>query len=250
MTPSTDIEILNYLKNNAIELSHYLPASNSFTNKIRTHEKHLENIFKYFLNEHSYKLAKKYWTNNVQHFLENIYLPQNDKYTYLERLFFINTNKKITRPIQGEKSDFIEERVDECHVCCEEIKEHLSCGHFVCKSCIVNSGKETCPVCRKVVSLSIEEVKQMNIIKEKMKREKYEEERRQIISQQPNQQPRRPTVTQEELINMISSALGMYRTGPFRGMSIPLLRAWCTVYDYNNFPSNNPVYQQALRIIS
>jgi hypothetical protein len=249
MNPSTDSEILTYLKANAVFLTSILPVSKSFTNRIRSYQKHLNNLFDHWLNEQNYNLEKTYWKNNVQHFLENIYLPNNSRYISLEHMHRRLTKQNIVRPIKGEKSDFIEEKQDECHVCCEEIKEHISCGHYVCKSCIVNSGKETCPLCRKIVSLNIEEVKQMNIIKEKMKREKYEDERRQILSQQPNQQPRLPTVTQEELTNMISSALGMYRTGPFRGMSIPLLRAWCTVYDYNNFPSNNPVYQQALRII-
>jgi hypothetical protein len=245
MNPSTDSEILSYLKANASFLSSKLPVSKSFTNRIRGHKKHLDNLFEYWLNERNYNLSRTYWKNSVEHFLENIYLPYNMDYPDLEKMYIRLTGNNIYRAIQGEKSDFVEERQDECHVCCEEIKEHISCGHYVCKSCIVNSGKETCPLCRKIVSLNIEEVKQMNIIKEKMKREKYEEERRQLLSQQL----RRPTVTQEELTNMISSALGMYRTGPFRGMTIPLLRAWCTVYDYNNFPSDNSVYQQALRII-
>jgi hypothetical protein len=250
MNPSTDSEILSYLKANASFLSSKLPVSKSFTNRIRCHKKHLDNLFEYWLDERNYNLSRTYWKNSVEHFLENIYLPYNMDYPDLEKMYKRLTGNNIYRAIQGEKSDFVEEKQDECHVCCNEIQEHLSCGHYVCKSCIVNSGKETCPLCRKVVSLNIEEVKQMNIIKEKMKREKYEEERRQIILQQPNQQVRHPTVTQEELTNMMSSVLGMYRTGPLRGMSIPLLRAWCTVYDYNNFPSNNSVYQQALRIIS
>jgi hypothetical protein len=248
MNPSTDSEILTYLKKHFVFLTSKLPVSKSFTNRIRSHQKHLDNLFEYWLNEQNYNLSRTHWKNTVQHFLENVYLPYNMDYPDLEKMYIRLTGKNISRAIQGEKSDFAEEKQDECHVCCNEIQEHLSCGHYVCKTCIINSGKETCPLCRKVVSLNIEEVRQMNIINEKMKREKYEEERRQLLSQQ-NEQIRQRPVTQEELTRMISSALGMYRTGTFRGRSIQLLRAWCTLYDYNNFPSDNFVYQQARRII-
>ena len=248
MNPSTDIEILTYLKSNAVFLTSSLPVSKSFTNKIRSYQKHLNNLFDYWLNEQNYNLTKTYWKNNVQHFLENIYLPHNEDYISLENMYTRLTKQRIARPIQGEKSDFVEERQDECHVCCNEINEHLSCGHFVCKSCIVNSGKETCPLCRKVVSLNIEEVKQMNIIKEKMKREKYEEERRQIISQQPNQRHSTVTTTQEEMTRYLSIGLEMYR-GPLRAMALNILRPWCALYEMHNFSNENPVYQQTRRII-
>jgi len=248
MNPSTDSEILSYLKKHFVFLTSRLPVSKSFTNRIRSYKKHLDNLFEYWLNEQNYNLNKTYWKNSVQHFLENVYLPYNMDYPDLEKMYIRLTNKKITRAIQGEKSDFVEEKQDECHVCCNEIQEHISCGHYVCKSCIINSGKETCPLCRKVVSLNIEEVRQMNIINEKMKREKYEEERRQIISQQ-NEQIRQRPVTQEELTRMLSSTLVMYRTGPLRAMALNILRPWCALYEMHNFSNDNPVYQQARRII-
>jgi hypothetical protein len=245
MNPSTDLEILTYLKTNFQSLSWVLPASKFFTNKIRTHQKHLDNLFDYWLNEKNYELKKSYWKNTVQHFLENVYLPSNEDYISLENMYTRLIGNKIARPIQGEKSDFVEERQEECHVCCGEINEHLSCGHFVCKSCIINSGKETCPLCRKVVSLNIEEVKQMNIIKEKMKREKYEEERRQLLSQQRHSTV---TTTQEEMTRYLSIGLEMYR-GPFRAMALNVLRPWCALYEMHNFSNENPVYQQARRIV-
>lgn len=246
MNPSTDLEILTYLKTNFQRLSWVLPASKFFTNKIRTYQKHLDNLFDYWLNERNYDLKKSYWKNTVQHFLENVYLPNNDDYLDLEKMYIRLTNQKLARAIQGEKSDFVEEKQEECHVCCGEINEHLSCGHFVCKSCIINSGKETCPLCRKVVSLNIEEVKQLNKVNERMKREKYEEERRQLLSQQPNQ--RHQTVTQEELTRYLLTGLEMYR-GPLRAMSLNVLRPWCALYEIHNFSNENPVYQQARRII-
>ena len=246
MNPSTDLEILNYLKTNFVFLTSRLPVSKSFTNRIRSYQKHLNNLFDYWLDEPKYNLARTHWKNTVQHFLENIYLPSNDDYVELEKMYTRITNRKITRAVQGEKSDFVEERQDECHVCCGEINEYISCGHYVCKTCIINSGKETCPLCRKVVSLNIEEVKQMNIVSERMKREKYEEERRQILSNENHVEQR--SVTQEEITRMISTGLTMYR-GPLRAMALNILRPWCALYEMHNFSIENPVYQQARRIV-
>jgi hypothetical protein len=251
MNPSSDSEILTYLKANASFLSSKLPVSKSFTYRIRGHKKHLDNLFDYWLNERNYNLERTHWKNSVQRFLENIYLSNNPRYISLEHMYIRLTGKNIVRPIQGEKSDFVEEKQDECHVCCNEINDHISCGHWVCKSCIINSGKETCPLCRKVVSLNIEEVKQMNIIKEKMKREKYEEERNQIISQQPNQQVRYRTVTttQEDITRYLSFGLEMYRELHSREMGLNTLTSWCALYEMHNFSNDNQVYQQARRII-
>jgi hypothetical protein len=242
MNQSTDIEVLTYLKQNSSILSKPLPSSKKFTNSIRTHKKHLDSAFEFFLSEGDYALRKSFWERAVRSFLENIYLPNDERYVSLVNMYCRLTNKSICRPIQGEKSDFLEEKQDECHVCCMDIKDNLSCGHWVCKSCIINSGKETCPLCRKVVSLNLEEVKQMIIIKEKRKQEKYEDERRQLLSE--NQ-----VVAQEQLITTISFSLEMYRRENLRVASLNSLRAWCRLYEMHNFPRDNPVYQQAMRII-
>lgn len=247
MIPSTDFEILTYFKKNYRNLCWVLPASKSFTNKIRTYQKHLNNLFDYWLNEKNYDLSKSFWKHTVQRFLENLYLPFNKDYLELEKMYNRLIDQKLSRAIQGEKSDFIEEKQDECHVCCEEIKDRISCGHWVCKSCIINSGKETCPLCRKVISLNIEEVKQLNRVKEKMKKEKYEEERRQILSQNVNIEYQR-IITQEELTRMILNGLEMYR-GPLRALALNVLRPWCSLYEIHHFSNENPVYQQARRIV-
>lgn len=44
---------------------------------------------------------------------------------------------------------------DDCPVCMEALATEaaLSCGHFVHRECIVRSGKNTCPICRKKVYL-------------------------------------------------------------------------------------------------
>ncbi len=51
------------------------------------------------------------------------------------------------------------EKPCECPVCFEPLNEDksLSCGHWVHKTCIIKSKKDTCPLCRKQVELSNEE---------------------------------------------------------------------------------------------
>ena len=47
----------------------------------------------------------------------------------------------------------------ECPVCVETILDSipLSCGHWVCRICIVKSGKMSCPLCRKNISMNSQE---------------------------------------------------------------------------------------------
>lgn len=256
MNPSTDIEILNYLRSNFTQLSFLLPSSKYFTNKIKKHEKHLDNLFDFWLNDESYKRYRGGWISSVRSFLENIYLPNNLDYLDLEKMYVTITKKKIVRGTQGEVTNFVEEKQDDCHVCCEEINDHLSCGHWVCKSCIINSGKDTCPLCRKTVSLTLDEVRQLNKVNERMRQEKYEEERRQILQQierqqmleRQRQERRQQQTSQEQIIGMIEYGLINYR-GPFREIGLNLLRSWCSVYEMNNFSLEHPVYLEAIRII-
>jgi hypothetical protein len=51
------------------------------------------------------------------------------------------------------------EKPCECPVCFESLNEDkaLSCGHWVHKNCIIRSKKDTCPLCRKQVELTLEE---------------------------------------------------------------------------------------------
>ncbi len=44
----------------------------------------------------------------------------------------------------------------ECPVCFENIQDTipLSCGHWVCRICIVKSEKIKCPLCRQKVNLT------------------------------------------------------------------------------------------------
>jgi hypothetical protein len=61
----------------------------------------------------------------------------------------------IVRP-NIKMTDWKQEKPEECPICCGECDEHpLSCGHYVCSDCIVNSKKATCPCCRQDVALDV-----------------------------------------------------------------------------------------------
>lgn len=190
MIQSTEQEILTYIKIRSANLSQFLPASLSFTNKIRSYKKHLDNIVNYyFMSEPIYNLNKSYWKSDVGNFLSTLYLPQFEWYFELEKLYENRTNSKIIRRIEGEKSDYVEEKQEECHICISSFSSedtHLSCGHWVCKKCVIKSGNEHCPICRKVVSLEVQEVEKLYKAKEKMKLEREREERYQLLLQQTN----------------------------------------------------------------
>jgi hypothetical protein len=66
---------------------------------------------------------------------------------FVERLL-TRPNIKIT--------DWKQDKPEECPVCCGDCDENpLSCGHYVCSDCIVNSKKATCPCCRQDVALDV-----------------------------------------------------------------------------------------------
>ena len=241
MIPSTEQDILKYFKDNACTLSAYLPASISFTNRIKCYNKHLNNVLnKYFFNESMVQDYWRFWCRDVEHFLENLYLPQHEWYNNLEKLYTKNTNKKISRAIQGEVSNYIEERQDECHVCVNAFSNrdiHLSCGHWICKECIINSGNEKCPICKRVVSLTLKEVKELNIKKEKMRLEKEREERLQIISSNLNAHER----LLEETVNNYLTTLNL--------RDVALMTA-ITDHMSNNFQNLSSTYYRAREIVS
>ena len=76
------------------------------------------------------------------------------------------------------------EKPCECPVCFEPLNEDksLSCGHWVHKNCIIRSKKDTCPLCRKQVELTLEEkdelfrLKVQDIIQTQYIEEDHEEE--------------------------------------------------------------------------
>jgi len=46
----------------------------------------------------------------------------------------------------------------ECIVC---YKNKYNCCHNVCKTCIIKSGKNSCPICRQLVELTLKEEKKL-----------------------------------------------------------------------------------------
>lgn len=79
------------------------------------------------------------------------------------------------------------EKPEECPVCLESLKEEkyplLECGHWVHHDCVVNSGKAECPCCRASVKLNKTQRSALKKIHDKFKRDKEEEERREIRQQ-------------------------------------------------------------------
>jgi hypothetical protein len=51
---------------------------------------------------------------------------------------------------QHKSHNWIQEKPDECPVCFEGLgrSKPLSCGHWVHRNCILQSGKKECPICR------------------------------------------------------------------------------------------------------
>ena len=87
-------------------------------------------------------------------------IPHIYKYVYFsERLYKFETVNLRTVV----KSDWKQEKPAECPVCLEEIDEHehLSCGHYVHKCCLIKSKKTCCPMCKNEVKLEIEDIRQI-----------------------------------------------------------------------------------------
>ena len=175
---STDAEILSFLKSESSRLSNYLPASKIITSRIKKWERHLDNVLNsLLLDEDDNRLRSDFWKETTHLVLTRLYLPHNETYVALEKLYTNKTRCVISRPIVGESTDFKEEPQDECHVCCESIDTHLSCGHWIHIDCVVQTGKANCPLCKKVVSMSIDDVVKM----EKLSKKKKIDEERQVI---------------------------------------------------------------------
>ena len=76
------------------------------------------------------------------------------------------------------------EKPEECCVCLDELKDEKyplrECGHWIHHKCVIMTGKEECPCCRGKVTLTKEQQKELNDIKNKNKKEKIEEEQREL----------------------------------------------------------------------
>jgi hypothetical protein len=76
------------------------------------------------------------------------------------------------------------DKPDECCVCLEELTQEKyplrGCGHWMHHTCVIMSGKDECPCCRVKVTLNKEQQKEISIIKNKNKKDRIEEEQREI----------------------------------------------------------------------
>jgi len=84
------------------------------------------------------------------------------------------------------------EKPDECPICLEPFEKEnekksiyvplIPCYHWICKDCIIKSGKNECPICRQSVELTKTEEKKLITKANKIKKEKdrlqLEEDRR------------------------------------------------------------------------
>lgn len=88
----------------------------------------------------------------------------------------IKTREKYCRHHKPDEKVDVE--MDECCVCTDPIpsKELLSCGHNIHMTCVVKSGKDTCPICRSKVNMSREDRREMNEYHKKYQRSNMVEE--------------------------------------------------------------------------
>jgi hypothetical protein len=195
---STPEDILQFLKRECTRLSVYLPASKLITARIKKWERHLDNVLNsLLLDEEDNRLRSTFWKETVELVLTDLYLPHNELFVALEKLYTRKTHCNVIREIVGEETDFKEEPQDDCHVCCDSIDEPLSCGHWIHIDCVVQTGNPNCPLCKRVITMSCENAVKMEQIKNNKKRQQEETERRELLNTYPNQDPR------IELLNIV-----------------------------------------------
>ena len=82
---------------------------------------------------------------------------------------------------------FKDDKPDECVVCLESLSDEKyplrDCGHWVHYKCVILSGKKECPLCRYEIKMTKDQVKELNTIKNRMKKENEEDERKEIMEQ-------------------------------------------------------------------
>jgi uncharacterized Zn finger protein (UPF0148 family) len=142
---------------------------------------------------------------------------------YDMNLFDIAKNLKIS-PYNKRKKDLInliiqaDNKVQEnkfadsfCCVCCEEFDHDFKplepCRHYIHETCVANSGKNDCPLCRTTVKLSPENLKLSNEKKIQYRREEAIEIHNDLLSQEQQSQEQSEFVIDlnEESINNLRS---------------------------------------------
>ena len=100
----------------------------------------------------------------------------------------IKSNEKVVKgELKKEKAKTKFEKPDVCIVCVESVKKMktpLDCGHWIHLECVVASGKQECPLCKKKVEIDEKDMekckkngrKLKKYLKDKELREVYEED--------------------------------------------------------------------------
>lgn len=90
---------------------------------------------------------------------------------------------------------------DECPICTEPFKLNIPlfpCYHWICVNCVIESGKQECPICRQFVLLGDDDIKKINKREKEMKKEKeriqLEEDRKLAEQLQREERPLYTTI--------------------------------------------------------
>jgi hypothetical protein len=84
------------------------------------------------------------------------------------------------------------DKPDDCPICTESLKDEkyplINCGHWIHHSCVIESGKAECPVCRAAVALTRGLKKELTKKSKQMKNEReieeFEEIREMVLAEQ------------------------------------------------------------------
>jgi hypothetical protein len=90
---------------------------------------------------------------------------------------FCNSNDKCCKLHINHINTF--EKPEECPICIEPFQDNLPlfpCSHWICKECVIKSGKNECPVCRTEVEFDSNLKKRMQISIKKRKKEMKQEQ--------------------------------------------------------------------------
>lgn len=84
---------------------------------------------------------------------------------------------------QANSSKYAQQKPENCPVCYDSLdnqKNALQCGHWVHTKCVIQSGKEECPVCRSPLQLKPRAKKKLQKIRQLLRQEQLAEEEEEL----------------------------------------------------------------------